>query len=229
MTQTINLCVCQGVSGIITLRREVEYLVTVSDFSLKLIIIFLPGIVSFLIIDTLTIHKETKNIHRFIFSMILGFLSYGILKVICPKVMFWNYLGHSTLELHYEEIILAIIIGIILGVLITYIINKSCLYKSASIIGLTQKHGYPDTFSYMTALYTFDYITVTDWEKNIRLVGTLVATSDIADNRNEIVLQDVSVYTTTGEYLYDTPVFYIAQDFSKLTIEINNSENSKEE
>lgn len=39
---------------------------TVSDFSLKLLLLFLPGLVSFILINELSIHKETKNIHWFV-------------------------------------------------------------------------------------------------------------------------------------------------------------------
>ena len=43
---------------------------TVSDFSLKLLLLFLPGLVSFILINELSIHKETKNIHWFVYSIL---------------------------------------------------------------------------------------------------------------------------------------------------------------
>ncbi len=39
---------------------------TISDFSLKIILLFLPGIVSFLIIDNLAAHRQTKTIQLYI-------------------------------------------------------------------------------------------------------------------------------------------------------------------
>lgn len=67
---------------------------TVSDFSLKLLLLFLPGLVSFILINELSIHKETKNIHWFVYSILLGLFSYVILYIIglCIKVeiTFWG-------------------------------------------------------------------------------------------------------------------------------------------
>ncbi len=76
----------------------------------------------------------------------------------------------------------------------------------------------------MSTLYQAKYLIVTDWEKRIRIVGELVATSESTDNRDEIVLQDATLYALeTGEKLYEVPVIYLAQSFEKITIEIINT------
>lgn len=197
---------------------------TISDFSLKIILLFLPGIVSFLIIDNLAAHRQTKTIHWFMYPMLLGFLSYAFLEFVFPDIRFWHFLTEQAPGIDYYEIIRAIFIGIVLGCLLTYIINHALLFKAASFFRLTNRQGLPDTFSYMLSLYPVQYLTVTDWEKRIRIVGELVATSESSDNRDEIILQNATIYSLdTGDNLYDIPVIYLAQDFNKITIEISDT------
>lgn len=207
---------------------------SISDFSLKLLLLFLPGLVSFIVIDNLSTHRETKNIHWFVYSIILGLVSYSILYMIELKagitITFWSTLVDSEKIIHYDEIMYSTIIGLVLGILLTFAINNGWFFRFFSRLKITQKHGYPDTLSYMLGLYNAQYLTVTDWEKEIRIVGELVAVSENIDQRDELVLQNCSIYNLdSGEKLYDIPVFYLAQDFDKITIEIDNSSNNDDE
>lgn len=197
---------------------------TISDFSLKMVLLFLPGIVSFVIIDNLTVHRQTKVLHWFIYSMLLGFLSYALLKLIWPGVQFWDFLITRDPKINYSEILDAIVMGGALGIIITLCINHTLFFRLFSLVRLTNRQGTPDTLTYMCGLYKVKYIIVTDWEKRIRIVGELVATSEAADSHDEIVLQNATLYELeSGIKLYDVPVIYLAQNFEKLTIEIMNS------
>lgn len=207
---------------------------SISDFSLKLLLLFLPGLVSFIVIDNLSTHRETKNIHWFVYSIILGLVSYSLLYMIELKagitITFWSTLVDSEKIIHYDEIMYSTIIGLVLGILLTFAINHGWFFRFFSGLRITQKHGYPDTLSYMLGLYNAQYLTVTDWEKEIRIVGELVAVSENIDQRDELVLQNCSVYNLdSGEKLYDIPVFYLAQNFDKITIEIDDSGNNDAE
>lgn len=199
---------------------------TISDFSLKMVLLFLPGIVSFVIIDNMSSHRQTKNTHWFIYPLLLGLLSYAILKFFWPGVQIWDFLISHDPQINYSEIMHAIITGFFLGCAITYMINHSIFFKVFSFIRLTNRQGTPDTLSYMSSLYQAKYLIVTDWEKRIRIVGELVATSESTDYRDEIVLQDATLYALeTGEKLYEVPVIYLAQSFEKITIEIANTQD----
>ena len=72
-------------------------------------------------------------------------------------------------------------------------------------------------------------ITIRDWDKNIVIIGELVATSEITDTRNEIVLQECSIYTLNdNSHLYDVPVFYLSTEFNNISIEIMEGEEQNE-
>ena len=140
------------------------------------------------------------------------------------EITFWSTLVEQTKVIHYDEIIYSTAIGLCLGIVFTIAINRGWFFKFFSRIHVTKKHGYPDTLSYMLGLYEAQYLTITDWEKKIRLVGELVAVSEESDQRNELVLQNCSVYDLeSSDKLYDIPVFYLSQNFDKITIEIDNS------
>ena len=167
---------------------------TVSDFSLKLLLLFLPGLVSFILINELSIHKETKNIHWFVYSILLGLFSYVILYIIglCIKVeiTFWSNLINDNKIINYNEIIVSTLIGCILGIAATIIINKGYFFKICSFIGITKKHGYSDTLSYFLGLYIMgplsrprskilrvavSRIILSSEASKVKLVGNLVA------------------------------------------------------
>ena len=74
-------------------------------------------------------------------------------------------------------------------------------------------------------LYPFKYITIKDWRKRLVIIGELVAMSEVTDVRNEIVLQECSVYDLDSySLLYNVPVFYLSMNFDDITIEIMNGE-----
>lgn len=207
---------------------------SLSTFSLKLLLLFLPGLISFIITDNFSNHRATKTIHWFIYPMLFGFLAYAILTVISAilgnAIGFWQYLISPDPEINYHEIVYAVFIGVVLGIMATWSMNHAIPFRVASFFHITQRIGYPDTLSYMLSLYAAKYLTVTDWEKGIRIVGELVAASEPTDERDELVLQQCKVYNLqSGELLYSIDVFYLSQTFTKVTIEISSDESKEVE
>lgn len=58
----------------------------ITEFTFKLILIFIPGIITFIIVDRLTIHREAKPHHWIIYSFLLGFLCYLCLFLVSVVV-----------------------------------------------------------------------------------------------------------------------------------------------
>lgn len=56
---------------------------SISEFTVKLMVIFLPGIIAFTIIDNLTTHNKTEISHRILYSFILGFICYCPWTISC--------------------------------------------------------------------------------------------------------------------------------------------------
>ena len=206
-----------------------------STFTVKLFILFIPGLLAFIIIDNLSIHKMTKKVHWFIYSVILSFISNTLLLLLkylyaifvpCYQFdsstsFFYQLLENDNTGLLYSDILMACFVAILLGIVISRLLVTNKLFSICSRFSLTNRHGYTDALSYMFNLYSVKYITIRDWDKNIVIIGELVATSEVTDARNEIVLQDCSVYRLNdNSHLYDVPVFYLSTEFNNISIEI---------
>ena len=210
-----------------------------SVFTVKLFVLFIPGLISFISIDNLTIHKATKQIHWFIYSIILSFISYFIfilgqylVSIVIPfyqfdikSSFFYQLLAVNDINLSYSDVLISSIIAVIIGGLVSRLIANNSFFKFCYKKRLTSRHGYADTLSYMFELYPFKYITIKDWRKRLVIIGELVAMSEVTDVRNEIVLQECSVYDLDSySLLYNVPVFYLSMNFDDITIEIMNGE-----
>ena len=211
----------------------------ISSFSLQVLLLFIPGLIAFLLVDNLTAHKPFKLVYIFIYTMILGMMSY--LTLYCVLVLFsmcrgttaefyfWKNLTEEGLIFFLPEIIYATLVSVFLGSVVTFVINHGWFNYYCGKVGLSKKHGYSDTLSYMINLYTNAepnvplYLTITDWEKRLRIVGVLVALSGPEDRRDEMLLQDCTLYSLeSGEEIYSIPVYYFCPDYSKITIEIDD-------
>lgn len=143
-------------------------------------------------------------------------------------LLFYQLLEKEITGLLYSDILMACFVAILLGIVISRLLVTNKLFVICSRFSLTNRHGYTDALSYMFNLYSVKYITIRDWDKNIVIIGELVATSEVTDTRNEIVLQDCSVYRLNdNSHLYDVPVFYLSTEFNNISIEIMNGGEEK--
>lgn len=203
----------------------------ISEFTFRLILIFIPGIVSFIIIDNLTVHKKTEIHHWLIYSLLLGFMSYipwafllGFInfmyKVEVP-IYFLTCLTDITTPISLIEILIATFVAIVLGIIITKMIEKRLLFSIASQLGVSKKFPEIDAWDNFVKVYQPKYITVRNLKEKIIYQGILVSSSD-ANDRDGIVLEDVTVYDEDGDELYRMKVIYIPQKMENLVVEIDD-------
>lgn len=201
-----------------------------SEFTLRIILLFIPGIISFIIIDKLTVHKEAKIHTILINSLLLGFTSYfsyyliintiNILKKEDINFLFLKALTNPTGNINFREIVFVTLIAIIIGFIFTYAINYKILHKFAAMIKASNKFGDMDVWSYiMNSKDKIDWIVIRDIEHDLMYEGRIEVFSDSTEI-DELFLSDVIVYkNTTGEELYRIPGLYLPRKREKLTIE----------
>ena len=68
-----------------------------TEFTFFIFLMFLPGLISFLIINTLTSHYKRNVFEVIMFSLLLGFLNYVVLDTILFYLS--NYFLHSCFKL----------------------------------------------------------------------------------------------------------------------------------
>ena len=156
---------------------------SLTEYSFRLLLLFLPGIIAFIIIDNLTIHQETKTQHRIIYSLLLGFLSYLLLMILSkpiqllfttlPPMQFIVSLTNKDTQINFTEIFTASIIGVCLGCTLCKAINDRCLFKLAQKLRISNKFQETDAWANCIATYHPVWVIIRDREQNIIYQGNL--------------------------------------------------------
>lgn len=200
-----------------------------SEFTFRIILIFVPGLISFLIIDKLTIHKEFK-IHQIIIrSLILGFLCYfsyylmlQVIKIVLKiniKFSFLQALVDKSSIINLKEIIFVTIISIPIGFLSTFLLNYKVIVRIAHRLKISNKFGDIDVWSYIMNSKMPEWVIIRDIENDLMYEGWIEAFSD-STGVDELFLRDVKVYkNSTAEECYEIPGLYLPRKRENLIIE----------
>ena len=205
--------------------------------TIKLLFLFLPGIICAVIVARLTTHRDLKPLDYFIPSLIYGSLIFVIYNLLSEL---WNSILPEAWELPKYDIlptkdnldsvisIYAIVIAIIIGVIVAFgisaIINKKLLHRLARSLRITRKFGDRDVWSYIMNSDGTEWLTIRDQENGLFYIGRLIAFSDEEPNR-EIVLDNTIVYdNNTGEERYNAGSVYFSFPSEGLIIEIPNGD-----
>jgi len=188
---------------------------TISEFAFRLIIIFIPGIVSFFIIDRLTSQKELPLSRQSLYSLLLGFLNYEIYYLICliqqKEVHFFASLAGNVSKIDIAELINVTGISVIIGLATAYIINYRLIYKLAWFIKVTKKFGDDTVWNFLMTL-NWDWIVVREHEKNLMYQGWIQSYYD-SETYFELFLRDVKVFDNkSGGFMYETEGMYLRWD-----------------
>jgi hypothetical protein len=196
---------------------------TLSEFTLRIIFIFLPGLIASIIIEELTVHAETKPYRLFLNSLMLGLFCYFLYYLI-SLVPFFNLKFHflqnlSKLALDFKEIIIVTLISIPLGFLISLAINQKYLHKIAKKLHVSKKHGDIDVWSYLMNSKIPLWVVIRDMGNDLMYEGWVEAFSDSTE-KDELFLVNVKVFrNSTAEELYEIPGLYLPKKREHLTIE----------
>ncbi len=201
-----------------------------SEFTLYIMLIFLPGIIAYKVFDELTHQKDKKAYEVVVYSFLFGFFSYFIYYLIF-SFPYWfsesEFQFHflSTLKepetLDFEEVFYVSCIAIIAGVVITLIDTYKILFIVARWLRITKKHGELDTFTFLmnSNIGKDAWVIIRDTEDDRAYYGWIYAYSIGAD-QNELFLRDVKVYeNSTGNILMTSPGIYLAKSKEKYVIE----------
>lgn len=210
-----------------------------SEFTLRIFWLFLPGIISFIIVDKLTIHKETKMHQIVINSMILGFVSYlfcfipmFLFKLIFKinyHFVFLEALTNNELKLSFSEIISVTLFSVPIGFLAAFLINNKFLFRIAHRLNITRKIGDADIWSYIMNLedQKSEWVLIRDMENDLMYEGYIEAFSDSTEI-DELFLRNVKVFkNSTAQELYEVPGLYLPRKRENLVMEFNALEFKK--
>lgn len=204
----------------------------ISQFTIRIMVLFLPGIISYLVIHSFTVTKETKALHFIIYAFVLGFLSYFswalLLQIISlipstqvdTDVRFLEALRDPDKQIDFFEIFWVSVISLLNGLLISFIVNQKYVHRLAQTLHITKKFPELDVWDYVfNSSDETAWVTIRDVKNNLAYEGWVETFSDTVKD-NELFVRDVVIFrNSTGERLYETPGLYISRNRDEMTIE----------
>lgn len=198
-----------------------------TDFTFRIILIFIPGLISFFIIESLAIYSKLKIYHVIFYSLILGFICYFCYLPfsLIPglEFSFIKSLSSQNTELNFWEILIATILAIPIGMGLSYAINKKILFKIANKYDISKKTGDIDIWSQVMNLETANWVVVRDLKNEITYEGWISGFSDNGEN-HELLICDAKIYNSAdpNKELYEVPGLYLNRKIETLDIEFPN-------
>ncbi len=205
-----------------------------SELTIKILLLFFPGIIVTLIIDKLTERDEEPTIKFFIRSFVYGLISYFTLYMIVAgvnaflvllknkicscntevyqfRLNFLDCLINGNKDINYIEIIVASIISVFIALLSSYAENKGLIYKIAHKLKISKKFGDSGVWAHIfNELEENTWIIIRDYELGFMYVGWANVFSS-NHKESELLLKDVTVYNNdTAEEIYKVDAIYFS-------------------
>jgi len=193
-----------------------------SELTFSLLFMFLPGVISMLLINLLTNSRVYDSKIFFLYSYLISVLSYSMLSIFSTS-SFMTYLVKGELKIQIKEIFFATGISVVFAILIVFITNSKKVFILAGKLKITNKYGNGDVWSTIFNDPQITWITLRPQNCSYYYVGEIEHFSDDVNIR-EIVLKDVAYYEEeSGKYLYSQDRIYVSFPIdSDITIEIGN-------
>jgi hypothetical protein len=205
----------------------------ITEFTFKLLLLFFPGLVAFMIIDKLTIHKETKTLWVILYAFVYGIISYLIyyfLKSIIEAIYFYKLfkcfniyfdmkflesLKNSQIIIDFIDIGYTTIVAMVLSFILSALYNYRIFYKIFNFFMISSNIG--DVWTY--ALEDNDWVVIRDIDRDRMYQGILVAFSE-SWSSTEIYLINVDIYTNKkAEFVRHLPGLLLTRNKAELIFE----------
>ena len=212
--------------------------IEISQLAVRLVFLFLPGIVGALIIDILTAHRSRQTFQFIISAILFGTGSYMILSAIVKlnnelvqlkgleptwEVEFFKSFLQENGIIKFSEVFWATIISVVISVIAVWLINNRIIYRIANFFKLSNKHGEEDLWEAFLDRSHTQWVVIRDTDEAIVYQGAVKGFSQ-KDDKRELLLSDVIIYKEENNELkdlYSLKEMYLSFDpNSKIVIEI---------
>lgn len=205
-----------------------------SEFTLSLIYLGLPGIVASYFIAKLTGVKAESAIAQVLTVFVLSVTSYSLLVLgdasyrLYSVGTFTSALADVILaknrNVPLTQLGLAIVASMVLSYVLSYAYRHNVINRIGQRIRATNRYGDEDVWHYFHNVpdeqKNNGWLFVRDLKANLSYHCNIATWSDTGMDR-ELILSDVSVFTNdTGEYLYKCAHLYLCRNKDDLTIEV---------
>lgn len=205
-----------------------------SALTLRVVLLFFPGIVCALVLHTLTSYRERTTAQFLTSAFVLGIWTYLILAAssaacawiahaagwpVPPPVTFFTALTNEAALISWGEIGSSAALAILLGLGLAAARNHNLLHRSAERLHISRQFGEVDVWGHFMNSRDVRWISVRDLAADRVYQGWLDAFSD-AGTDPQLLLRDVEVYqNSTGAKLYERKQVYLAPNKHAVAIE----------
>ncbi|HWB08624.1 MAG TPA: DUF6338 family protein [Pirellulales bacterium] len=214
-----------------------------SDLTIRILLLFFPGIICYVIVDALTVHQPRKPFQFVLFSYVLGVLCYVIYGALCKLAAAiadhytWDttyipsgdgFLSALTVDgqkLDFAEIGCVTVLAFVVAFVFAAASNHKLLYRFAGAISVTKQFGDENVWSFVFNANEFEWVHVRDLKNGLVYEGWVNAFSDV-DRTPSLLLMDVVVYRNNApdvigpaQELYRVPALYVSRKQEEFTIE----------
>jgi len=200
-----------------------------SEFTVRLLLLFFPGVICAYIVDSLTIHRPKSQFEFVLDSFVYGLASYLVywaalwgashLGLQVRPLVFLHALTDGRASVSFRELAWASFVACLLALCLTVILTHKLHFRLARRLRLTKKFGELDVWGFVFNSPEVEWATVRDHAHGLAYDGWVQLFSD--DSRSaELVLRDVKVYRNdTGAYLYEVPSLYLSLNRDGIILE----------
>lgn len=207
----------------------------ISALTLRVLLLFFPGVLCAMLVDTLTRRRERAPAEFLTRSFVLGIGVYLVLyalRAVCElaadvlgldpplELTFFAALVDERQRIAWGEIALSALVSVPLAAVVAAAFNHNLVENAAEKLGLGRGFGENDVWAFLFNSPDVRWIIVRDLAHDLMFKGWVDAFSDSA-GRPELLLRNVSVYrNSSGDKLYETSRLYLARPTEALVVEL---------
>ncbi|MFN7896530.1 MAG: hypothetical protein ACK5Q6_10330 [Cyanobacteriota bacterium] len=211
----------------------------ITELTLRLMLLGMPGIVAYLIIGKITNRAKGSQLDSLVFIFLLSILSYtlvsgfylalvaasgGKLNIVSPLDRLIGSIDNKSSTIFVWDVATATTASIIVALAWSYAWYHKVVTRLARYLKASNRYGDNGIMSaFLSSEQLHDkgeWLVVRDISTNLFYYGHVYAWSDSTDELRELILLDVSVYSNDdGVLLYKTDYLYIERPKGVLSIE----------
>lgn len=197
----------------------------ISELTLKLIILLVPGALSSVIYERLAIHRKWTPFQFIANSILFGVVSYLIAQIFFDLICrgedlraLWANL--SSKEIPFSAVLKSTACSIFLALLCVWFDYRKLLNKFAKRFGMTNKFGDENLYTFFLNASNVEEVYIRDIDNNITYHGMIDSFSE-TETFTEMSLFDVKVYEyKTSNLMYAVDKLYLSKLRGSLIIEV---------
>jgi hypothetical protein len=208
--------------------------VELSALTIRVLLLFFPGVLCAMLVDSLTVHRERTPTQFLTYSFVLGLSSYLLLyaaRESCATaagwvglrpplpITFFDALVNEKTRISGREIVLAVTIGLPLAGAISAVLNHRLIHRVGRKLRISRRFGDLDVWGFVFNSPGLGWVVVRDLVHGLTYQGWVDVFSDTS-HPAELFLRNVTVFnSTTGAKLYEAARVYLSRPIEALTIE----------